>query len=130
MTSPAHDLTASRFPREKPLDFADRMRRRAELAERRAQVAERKLADAATAAAAVATVPPLLLEVLEHHAARLRENAAANYDAAAFVSGIAWALWALERARLAAHGVTDRERLGLDVRPSTWSQKDPPRPRI
>lgn len=125
MSRTRDNLTAARRAGERPLDYADRMRRRAEAAELELAAARRQLEHTAAGGAPPGPPPPILTEVLTHHAARLTELAAANFRDARFCSGIAWAQYALERVRLAAAGVEDRDRLGLGA--ATYARSNPPR---
>lgn len=121
MTAP---LATARLPREKAIDYADRMRRLAEARgiELRQLAAEldRVRAEAPPVAA------PMLAQVLDHHRERLRELAAEQYTDGRFVTGLVWALWAIDRIAAAAGGCTDAKVLGLAERPSFWRGDHPP----
>lgn len=58
----------------------------------------------------------LVEQVLDHQTRQLIERAQ-QVDEEHFRAGLAWAIYALERVRRAAHGVADRELLGLAADP-------------
>lgn len=69
-------------------------------------------------------------EVLDAHVRRLRRYAEESAGDARFVSGVAWGLWALERAARAVRGITDPTALGLTDEPRYRHQLPHPPPEV